>query len=384
MLTIAKLSNWLRQFYALARHDWRKAEAGLARQWWAGFMFLLTLAMFILAWPGLGLFSGLSLLLLMGLLGWVAWQWQAMQISVVIIVLLSVVVMLTKTASPLIGFMPPVMSLLLTACLLVAVVADLGRTRLTYQHVSYLCWSVIISATLLLVLRGLIRPAASLHYAGLPLTGAAEFLTGSVAVMMFLYLLFQRTHSRSQGAFLGLLPVTLTGFCLMAYSLEHDIHQTVLPDVVLEHGLLLIHVPAMIIAFALLMNAAGFALLRLLSDSAWLRARQNMDILETIQTGLEDYLYRMLALAVMLVGLGLLTGMLWSNLAWGHYWLAEPKQLVSLAVWLYYLAGLHFRLQKGMQMRPFAWWCVAGLPLLVMMVIGTNLWPQGLHNFAGM
>lgn len=203
-------------------------------------------------------------------------------------------------------------------------------------------------------------------------------------VMMFLYLLFLRTHTRIYGSFIGLLPAICVGAYLTAYYFTHDFRQQTLPVAILEHGLLLIHVPAMIIAFALLMSSAGFALLRILSDSPWLKARQNRDILETVQTSLEDYLYRLLALATVVMGVGLVTGMLWSSLAWGHYWQAEAKQLMSLAVWLYYLAGLHFRLQKGMQMRPFAWWCVAGLPLLVMTLIGTNLWPHGLHNFGSL
>jgi ABC-type transport system involved in cytochrome c biogenesis permease subunit len=73
--------------------------------------------------------------------------------------------------------------------------------------------------------------------------------------------------------------------------------------------------------------------------------------------------------------------MFWSSLAWGHYWLWEPKQLTCIALWFYYLAGLHLRLQKGMQGRAFAMLCLLGLPLLLMTWMGTNTWTQGLHNF---
>lgn len=384
MLNIATVLDSLKSLSISSRGDWSRLAALLVQYWWFGFIFILTLALFLLGWPDLSLFSSLYLLLVMALLGWTARQWAAMQTSTVIIVLSSVVILLTETASLLINFMLPAVSFLLLACLLLAVVVDMGKTKLSYTQVSYVCWSVIICAVLLLILRSSTQSIVSLHYARLPLTHADDFLIGTVAVMIFVYLLFQRTHHpRMLGAFIGLLPAVLSGFYLMLRYLEHDIDQAAIPDVVLEHGLLLIHVPAMIIAFALLMNAAGFALLRLLSDSAWLRAGQNLDILETIQTSLEDYLYRMLVLAVMAMGVGLLAGLWWSNLAWGHYWQTEPKQLMSLAVWLYYLAGLHLRLQKGMQMRPFAWWCVAGVPLLMMTLIGTNGWPQGLHHFGG-
>lgn len=154
MLNIKELSILLKQTYSRATSDWRKSVTGLARQWWAGFVLLLTLAIVIVAWPGLSLFSGLSLLLWMLLLGWVAWQWRSMQFSVVIIVLLSVTVMVMKTASPLISYLLPVMGIQLIACFFAAIVVDLGKTRLTVIHVSYLCWSVIISGVLLLILRG--------------------------------------------------------------------------------------------------------------------------------------------------------------------------------------------------------------------------------------
>lgn len=382
MLNTSRLLNRLKKIGSTS--NWQKAVTVLEQYGWTGFSGLLTLVLFIFAWPGSDLFDGLSLLLVMALLGWSARQWRAMQISVVSIVLLSVVVILMNAASPVSGFLIPAMGVLLLACVLLAVIVDLAKTRLSAMHVNSLCWLVIISGVLLLILRSASRSAASLHYASLPLTNTADFLIGSVVVMMFLYLLYQRTHTRIQGLFIGLLPAILVGLYLMAYYFTRDFHPQALPDAILEHGLLLIHVPAMMIAFALLMSAVGFALLRLLSDSPWLKARQNRDILETVQTRLEDYLYRLLALAIILMGVGLVTGMAWSNLAWGHYWQAEPKQLMSLAVWLYYLAGLHFRLQKGMQMRPFAWWCIAGLPLLVMTVEGTNLWSRGLHSFAGL
>ncbi len=370
-----------KQINMFARDYCQKKGGDFSRKLWFGFMCMLTLAAFIIAWSGLNILTGMSLLVLMIILGWTARQWLAMQNSVVMVVLLLVVAILTKTTSLLMGFMLPIMSLLLLACLSVAVMLDLDKKGFAKKHVSYLAWSVIVSGVLLVMLRWPARQSAGVYYASLPLSSVDDFLILSVSVMVFLYLLFQRTHARIHGSFLGLVPAVVMGFYLAVNTPSHDIPQQILPDAVLEHGLLLIHVPAMLIAFALMVNGVGFALLRLLTDTAWLRARQNMDILETVQTGLEDYLYRMLALAIVLMGVGLLTGMIWSSLVWGHYWYSDAKQSLSLAVWLYYLAGLHLRMQRGMQMRPFAWWCLAGLPLLLMSFIGTNWWSQGLHSF---
>jgi len=381
MLIFFKLSSRLKQAYSFLLKEWPTFATLVERHGWSGFVAMLGLLIFILAWSSLTVFSSLYLVAAIGGLAWFARQWPALQISSVIIVALAILISLTNTTSIVMGFMIPVMGGLILLSLLLASVVDFARTGLTGQHVAYVYWSVIISGLLQLILSFSTWSGTGLHYAGLPLTAMDDFLILAVVVMMFLYLLFVRGHSQMRGSFLGLLPALLIAAYLVVQYPGHATRQAVMPNVMLEHGLLLIHVPVMVLAFALLINAVGFALLRLLSDCDWLRARQNVDILETIQIGLENYLYRLVTLAVMFLGLGLFTGMLWSNLAWGHYWQAEAKQLMSLALWLYYLAGLHFRLQKGMQMRPFAWWCVAGLPLIIMTLLGTNLWPQGLHNF---
>lgn len=383
MLKSVKLPALLSPVYSKALLYWRTAGLSRGQQLWLGFILVAGIGLFVFAMPQLSLFSGLVLGALPVLLAWAAWSWRAMQLGVVTLAILSALIILSGQAGQLVVYLNPATAALLLAGFLLVVLVESGRQQLTYEHVSLVYWSVFISTLLMIVLFWTQRRNIGLHYAGLPLANGRDVLLLIVAVMVFLYLFFLRTHTRIQGTFIALLPATLTGLYVCARVLSKDAAAEGLPDAVLEHGLLLVHVPAMLIAFALLMHNAGFALLRLFSDAAWLKARQNRDIVETIQIGLEDYLYRLLALAIILLGVGLLTGMWWSSLAWGHYWRWEPKLVMTMAVWLYYLAGLHLRLRKGMQARAFAWWCVAGLPLLVATLIGTNLLPQGLHHFTG-
>ena len=342
-------------------------------------MLFLTVSVFVMNGLALSLPVGLAVLLVIGLSGWLALRWPAMQFSILAIVLLFALLMLSGRAERLIEFMMPVSTVLLLASLLTAVAFELGKWGIKDRHSQYLTWSAVVVMVLLWLLRGTTQHSFDLNYAGLPLTRVDDFLILSTAAMAFVYLLYQRHYPRIQGDFIGLLPASILALFLNTRAL--DPLSLDLPAVVLEHALLLLHVPAMVLAFTLLANATVFAILRLLTDSAWLQNRQNRDVLETVQTGLDDYLHHLLALAILSMGLGLLTGMSWSSLAWGHYWFSEAKQVLSIAIWFYYLAGLHLRLQKGMQGRAFAWWLLGGLPLLWMVFIGTNLWPQGLHVF---
>jgi ABC-type transport system involved in cytochrome c biogenesis permease subunit len=49
-----------------------------------------------------------------------------------------------------------------------------------------------------------------------------------------------------------------------------------------------------------------------------------------------------------LITLGLMLGALWGKICWGHWWQFDPKEMWSLATWLFYAAyfHLHARLPK--------------------------------------
>ena len=381
MLKITKCLAGLRRLPVLVGTVARKVSLGQARLWWPVFILILTAGIFTVAVSSLTLLSAVGLVAALSALGWTARQWPAMQISVLVITLVYLCMDLTDTTRQLQGAMMLTLAVLLVTVLLVAVVVESGKSPLTLRHTGLAGWLVIISGVLAILLDWSTRLTTELYYAGLPFSHVDQVLLWAVVMMVFLYLLFLRTQTRLPGSFVALLPAVLFGLFLCGRYFAHDLMQRDAPSPVVEHGLLLVHVPAMTLAFALLMSCGGFALVRLLSDTPWLRQRRNIDILETMQIGLDDYLYRLLMVAIMLLGVGLLSGMLWADLAWGHYWQWQPKQAMTMGCWFYYLAGLHLHLQKGMQVRPFAWWCVAGLMMPVLILIGTNLWPQGLHMF---
>ena len=96
---------------------------------------------------------------------------------------------------------------------------------------------------------------------------------------------------------------------------------------------------------------------------------------------LDSLSYRTITVGFLLLTVGLVSGAVWANEAWGSWWSWDPKETWALICWLVYAAYLHVRLVKGWQgIRP-AIVAVAGLPVIVICYIGVNLLGVGLHSY---
>lgn len=58
---------------------------------------------------------------------------------------------------------------------------------------------------------------------------------------------------------------------------------------------------------------------------------------------LDDLSYKGIALAFPLLTIGIITGAIWADRAWGSYWSWDPKETWSLITWLIFLIYLHAR-----------------------------------------
>ncbi len=78
---------------------------------------------------------------------------------------------------------------------------------------------------------------------------------------------------------------------------------------------------------------------------------------------------------------GIISGAVWANEAWGSYWSWDPKETWALICWLVYAAYLHTRFRRGWQGRRPALVAVAGLVVIGVCYIGVNLLGIGLHSY---
>jgi len=97
---------------------------------------------------------------------------------------------------------------------------------------------------------------------------------------------------------------------------------------------------------------------------------------------LDDLNYQSLKFGFPLLTLGIITGAVWANYAWGRYWDWDPKETWSLITWLLYAALLHQRLTVGWRGRKAAIMAIVGFFAVLFTFLGVNLLLSGLHTYS--
>jgi cytochrome c-type biogenesis protein CcsB len=96
---------------------------------------------------------------------------------------------------------------------------------------------------------------------------------------------------------------------------------------------------------------------------------------------LDSLSYRTITVGFLLLSVGLISGAVWANEAWGAWWSWDPKETWAFITWLVYAAYLHTRLVRGWQGRKPAFVAAAGLVVIAVCYIGVNLLGIGLHSY---
>lgn len=92
--------------------------------------------------------------------------------------------------------------------------------------------------------------------------------------------------------------------------------------------------------------------------------------------------YKMIAFGFLFLTLGIITGAVWANSAWGTYWSWDPKETWSLITWIVYAIYLHLRLRRGFRGKKAAWLSVTGFLAMIFTYFGVNYLLSGLHSYA--
>ncbi|MBS1953110.1 MAG: c-type cytochrome biogenesis protein CcsB [Cyanobacteria bacterium SZAS-4] len=96
----------------------------------------------------------------------------------------------------------------------------------------------------------------------------------------------------------------------------------------------------------------------------------------------DDVSYRAIAIGFPLLTIGIITGGLWANHAWGTYWSWDPKESMALVTWLSYAAYIHLRIHHEASAEKLSVVSVAGLLLTLLTYLGFNsLGFGGLHSY---
>jgi len=209
----------------------------------------------------------------------------------------------------------------------------------------------------------------------MPLSNMYESMVFFAWAIVGLYLLFERSYrTRSIGAFIMPLGFLTMGISVLALSPEI---RPLMPA--LQSDWLFYHVVTSFLGYAAFAISFGVSLVYLYVIK---KKNQPQDSLLPNNKTLEDINYKAIVVGFLLFTLGVLTGAVWANYAWGTYWSWDPKETWSLITWIVYAILLHSRYTGRWMGRRMAYISIAGFVAVVFTYWGVNYLLSGLHSYA--
>ncbi|MEA3435553.1 MAG: c-type cytochrome biogenesis protein CcsB [Thermodesulfobacteriota bacterium] len=210
-----------------------------------------------------------------------------------------------------------------------------------------------------------------------PLSNLYESLVFFSWTILIIYLFVERKYkNRTIGAF-----VTPLAFFAMAYaSLHNNSIQPLIPA--LKSNWLIAHVITCFIGYAAFAIAFGTSWMYLIKK----RDTEGKSLLlkRFPKTNTIDELtYQMIMLGFLFLSIGIITGAVWANSAWGRYWGWDPKETWSLITWFVYATLLHAKMMRGWHGKRIAYLSIAGFAAVLFTYFGVN-WLPGLHSYGAM
>ena len=96
---------------------------------------------------------------------------------------------------------------------------------------------------------------------------------------------------------------------------------------------------------------------------------------------LDNLSYRLIGIGFSFLTIGILSGAVCANEAWGSYWSWDPKETWALIAWITFAIYLHTRLVRGWRGQKPALVALLGFFILWICYLGVNLLGKGLHSY---
>ena len=215
-----------------------------------------------------------------------------------------------------------------------------------------------------------------------PLTNMYESVVFFAWTIVALYLFIEwKFKTQIIGAF-----TVPFAFLAMAYaSMSTDINKSISPLVpALQSNWLIAHVVTCFIGYAAFTVAAGLGVMYLIknnslkseetSQTSLLKALPSIKIIDAIT-------HKMMIFGFIWLTIGIVTGAVWANSAWGTYWSWDPKETWSLITWFIYAITLHARYTRGLGGPWIAWLSILGFISVIFTYYGVNFLLSGLHSY---
>lgn len=215
-----------------------------------------------------------------------------------------------------------------------------------------------------------------LGHGRIPLTNQYESMVVFAWAIALIYLLIEmRYRNRTIGAFVAPLPFASLGLGSLLFDTNI---RPLVPA--LQSNWLTAHVITCFLGYAAFAVSFGVSVLYVFREAISGKGRL-ADLLPS-EDMLDHLNYRAVATGFPFLSVGIITGAIWADVAWGTYWSWDPKETWSLITWLVYAAFLHARLSRGWSGRRTAILSIAGFGATLFTYLGVNFLLSGLHSYA--
>jgi cytochrome c-type biogenesis protein CcsB len=241
-----------------------------------------------------------------------------------------------------------------------------------------------------------------------PLSNLYESLLFLTCMLLTIYLYIEtKTNSKLIGSVL--IPVTLliNAFANLTLSPEMQKSSPLVPA--LQSNWLMMHVSMMLLSYGTLIMGSLLSILflvisrfkeidlKIVDNSSlplynimleYYEAKLVVPSTEIAELGkikllqsIDNWSYRIIGLGFPFLTIGIISGGVWANEAWGSYWSWDPKETWALITWLVFASYLHARITKGWEGKKTA--ILGGLGFFVIWIcyLGVNFLGKGLHSY---
>ncbi len=184
-----------------------------------------------------------------------------------------------------------------------------------------------------------------------------------------------KTKSRVVSLVLTPLLFFLASFSSFTLPIELQKALPLVPS--LQSNWLMMHVSMMMVSYATLLIGSLFCLFYISFDIGKNQKGLKASLLEI----LDSWSYRIIGLGFPFLTLGIISGAVWANEAWGSYWSWDPKETWAFITWLVFATYLHSRIVKGWQGKKAAIVGSFGFFVIWVCYLGVNFLAKGLHTY---
>ena len=242
-----------------------------------------------------------------------------------------------------------------------------------------LSWLGTLSANLILFFILASRWLISGYF---PLSNLYESLLFlSWCLLFILKLIESKTNSKIIGAVVLPIILLIISFATLILPKPMQYSSPLVPS--LQSNWLMMHVSMMMFSYSILILGSLLSILMLVL----IKTKNNNSSLNSLVTNknllinLDNWSYRTIGLGFPLLTIGIISGAVWANEAWGSYWSWDPKETWALITWLIFAAYIHARLSKGWSGEKVAILGSCGFFGVWICYLGTNFLGQGLHSY---